>query len=55
MKLPFITSDRIIELVLRGGGFADLEGSLMLNQAIAMGRGGGFLNLTPERYSKLKR
>jgi len=27
----------------------------MLNQAIAMGRGGVFLNLTDEQYEKLRR
>lgn len=54
LKLHFISSDKIIELVRRGGGFAGQEGRLMLIQAIEMGRGGVFLNLTPEQYSKLK-
>ena len=39
----------------RGGGFPDQESRLMLNQGIEKGRGGVFLNLTEEQYSKLKR
>jgi len=35
--------------------FPDQESRLMLNQAIAMGRGGVFLNLTDEQYEKLRR
>ncbi len=55
LKLHFIPSDKTIELVRRGGGFADQEGKLTLNRAIKMGRGGVFLNLTPEQYAKLNR
>jgi hypothetical protein len=47
--------DRIIELVQRGGGFANQDGMLILNRAIEKGRGEIFLNLTPEQYSKLQR
>jgi len=54
-KLDFSSPDKIIELVHRGGGFTDQESRLMLDQAIVMGRGGIFLNLTLEQYSKLKR
>jgi len=54
-RLHFASPDKIIELVQRGGGIADQEGRLMLNQAIETGRGGVFLNLTPEQYSKLRR
>jgi hypothetical protein len=38
-----------------GGGLTDQESQLMLNQAIATGRGGVFLSLTAEQYAKLKR
>lgn len=54
-KLHFASSDKIIELVQRGGGFSDLESWLALDQAIVTGRGGVFLYLSPEQYSKLKR
>ena len=54
-RLHFTSSDKIIELVERGGGFKDQESRLMLDQGIAMGRGGVFLSLTEEQYAKLKR
>jgi hypothetical protein len=54
-KLHFKSSDKIIELVQRGRGITDQEGRMMLNQAIETGRGGVFLNLTPEQYAKLRR
>ena len=53
-KLHFTSSDKIIELVERAGGFKDQESRLMLNQGISMGRGGVFLSLTEEQYAKLK-
>jgi len=53
-KLHFASSDKVIELVQRGGGLKDQESRLMLNQALATGRGGLFLNLTAEQFSKLK-
>jgi len=52
--LHFTSSDKIIELVERAGGFKDQESRLMLDQGIAMGRGGVFLSLTDEQYRKLK-
>ena len=54
-KLTFGSPDKIIELVERGGGFKDQESRLMLEQGIAMGRGGVFLNLTDEQYAALNR
>lgn len=54
-KLCFASSEKIIELVERGGGFSDQESRLMVNQGIEMGRGGVFLSLTEEQYVKLKR
>ena len=38
-------ANRVVTLLLR----------VTLDQAIVTGRGGVFLNLTPEQYSKLKR
>lgn len=54
-KLVFKSPGKIIELVERGGGFKDQESRLMLEQGIAMGRGGVFLSLTDQQYAKLKR
>ena len=54
-RLNFASPDKIIELVERGGGFRDQESRLMLEQGIAMGRGGVFLRLTDEQFAKLKR
>jgi hypothetical protein len=51
-KLHFASSDKVIELVERAGGFTDQDTRLMVNQAIATGRGGVFLNLTAEQYAK---
>jgi hypothetical protein len=34
------SSDKVVELVKRGGRLADQERRLMLNQTIATGRGG---------------
>lgn len=53
-KLHFASSDKVIELVERGGGLSDQESRAMLNQAIEIGRGGLFLNLTSEQYMKLR-
>jgi hypothetical protein len=52
-KLHFASSDKLIELVKRAGGFTDQETWLMVDQDIAMGRGGLFLQLTEEQYAKL--
>jgi len=54
-KLHFTSSEKVMELVERGGGINDQESRLMLDQAIATGRGGVFLRLTAEQYEKLKR
>jgi hypothetical protein len=53
-KLHFTSLDKVVELVERGGGIKEQESRLMLNQAIATGRGGVFLSLTAEQYSKLR-
>jgi hypothetical protein len=54
-RLRFSAPDKIVGLVERGGGFPDQESRLMLDQGIAMGRGGVFLNLTEDQYGRLKR
>ena len=54
-RCHFSTSDRLVELVERGGGFTDQESRLMLAQGIEMGRGGVYLRLTEEQYTKLRK
>lgn len=49
-RLRFTSSEKIVEMVERGGGIKDQESRLMLQQGIAMGRGGIFLYLTEEQY-----
>ena len=53
-KLHFTSADKMVELVKRGGGITDRKNRLMLDQAIATGRGGVFLRLTAEQYARLK-
>ena len=53
-KLCFATPDKVISLVDHGGEITDQESQLMLDQAIASGRGGVFLSLTVDKYAKLK-
>jgi hypothetical protein len=54
-RLHFSSSDKLVELVERGGGFPDQESRLMLEQGISMARGGVFLSLTDEQYAKLRK
>jgi len=53
-RLHFTSSEKLVELVERGGGFPDQETRQMVHQGIEMGRGGVFLTLTEEQYGKLK-
>jgi hypothetical protein len=53
-QFNFATSDKVIALIERGGGFIDQESRMMVNQGIEKGRGGVFLSLTEEQYTKLK-
>jgi hypothetical protein len=53
-RLHFTSSEKIVELVKRGGGITDQESRLMLEQGISMGRCGVFLSLTEEQYAKLR-
>jgi hypothetical protein len=54
-RLHFASSNKVVELVERAGGFTDQETRLMVNQGIEMGRGGIFLSLTDEQYAKLRK
>ena len=54
-RLHFASSDKVVELIERGGGFTDQETRLMVNQGIETGRGGLFLQLTEEQYAALKK
>jgi len=54
-RLHFTSSDKVVELVERGGGITDQESRLMLEQGISMGRGGVFLRLTEEQYATLRK
>jgi len=53
-KLNLATSDKLIGLVERGGGLPDLASRQAIDQAIAKGRGGIFLNLTQKQYEQLR-
>jgi hypothetical protein len=54
-KLNFATEDKVTELVRRCGGLGNLEAKKALERALAMGRGGLYLNLTAEQHDKLKK
>ena len=43
-----------VELVERGCGIKDQESRLILDQTVAIGRGGVFLRLTEEQYARLR-
>jgi len=53
-KLNFASSDKIVELAERAGALRNLESRQALEHGISVGRGGVFLTLTEEQYSKLK-
>jgi hypothetical protein len=53
-RLHFASADKVIELVERAGGFPDQESRLAMNHGLEIGRGGMFLNLTEEQYTKLR-
>jgi hypothetical protein len=54
-RCHFASSDKVVELVERAGGFTDQDTRLMVNQGIEMGRGGIFLKLTEEQYATLRK
>ena len=53
-KLHFTSSEKVIQLVERGRGLTDQESRLILDQTVAIGRGGVFLRLTEEQYARLR-
>ncbi len=53
-KLHFASPEKVIEIVQRGGGLCSLESRQALDQAIEIGRGGVFLDLTEDQYARLK-
>jgi hypothetical protein len=54
-KLTFTDPDKIREVARRGEAWNDSESRQMLDHAIETGRGGVFLRLTPDQYSRLRR
>jgi hypothetical protein len=54
-RLRFASSDKVVELIERAGGFTNQETRLMVHQGIEMGRGGLFLQLTEGQYAALKK
>lgn len=52
--LTFASERKIVELAERGNADLNLEGRAAIQHGIAIGRGGFYLNLTPEQYSRLK-
>jgi hypothetical protein len=54
-KVTFAHADKIRELARRGEALGTLEAKQALEHAIEMGRGGIYLRLTGEQYSRLKR
>jgi hypothetical protein len=53
-RLRFTSPDKVVELVKRGG-LSNLESRQALDRVTEIARGGVFLSLTEEQYSKLKR
>jgi hypothetical protein len=54
-KLTFTDPDKIRELARHGEAWGDSESRQMLEHAIETGRGGVYLRLTPDQYSRLRR
>lgn len=54
-RRTFATSEKVRELIQRTETKMDLAARQALDHAIEKGRGGVFLNLTDEQYTKLKR
>jgi len=53
-KLTFRTPDKILQLAERCHAFSTLETRQAVDHAIALGRGGIWLELTAEQYQKLR-
>jgi hypothetical protein len=54
-KLTFTDPEKIRELARRGEALGTSEDRQMLEDAIAVGRGGLYLKLTPRQYAALRR
>jgi len=54
-KLTFQSAGKILELARKGEAWGNLESRQALESAIAAGRGGVYLKLTPDQYARLKR
>ena len=52
--LVFADDDKIVELAERSGGLTNLESKQALERGIDTGKGGVFLKVTPEQYTKLQ-
>lgn len=52
-KVVLPDSAKLVELAQRGGYVLNLENHQALENAIAMGRGSLWLELTPDQYAKL--
>jgi hypothetical protein len=52
--LTFASEQKIIELAERGSADLNLESRAAIQHGISIGRGGFYLNLTAEQYSRLK-
>jgi len=50
----FADDDKIVELAERSGGLTNLESKQALERGIDTGKGGVFLKVTPEQYTKLQ-
>ena len=53
-KLTFADPQKIVEMAKRGGMDAGLETRAALEHCISIGRGGIWLSLSDEQYSRLK-
>jgi hypothetical protein len=53
-KLTFADPDKIRQLAKRGEAWRDSESRQMIENGIQTGRGGIWLRLTPDQYSKLR-
>jgi hypothetical protein len=51
--LKFQDEDKLLEMVKRGGGLANLEAKQAMDRGISDGKGGVFLKLNAEQYAKL--
>jgi hypothetical protein len=54
LPFAFSSDEKIVELAARGGAKLDSETRMMMERGIEIGRGGVWLNLTPDQYKKLK-